>query len=185
MLTANLDAIISLGQIATEMNFVKPEVVEQNIIVIKNGRHPLQELTVDTFISNDTFISPDKNIALITGPNNSGLDILYFVISHNFYFPFFHHSKSVFVKQVGVLVYLAHIGSYVPCERAIVGLTDRILTRIATVETAMSPLSSFSADLVQVSRMMNCATERTLCLLDEVSSKTIMALEPLRHYNFA
>jgi DNA mismatch repair protein MSH5 len=84
--------------------------------------------------------------------------------------PTYHRkSKSVYVKQVGVIVFLAHVGSYVPCDRAIIGLTDRILTRISSIESICSPLSSFPADLTQVSKMLASATDRSLCLLDEVS----------------
>lgn len=77
---ATMDVIISLGMIAFENNFCRPEIADINVIVIKNGRHPLQELAIDRFVPNDTLITPDRNIALITGPNSSG--------------------KSVYLKQV-------------------------------------------------------------------------------------
>jgi DNA mismatch repair protein MSH5 len=72
---------------------------------VKNGRHPLQELTVDAFVPNDTCICEDKFMTVISGPNSSG--------------------KSVYLKQIGLLVYLAHIGSWLPCDKAVIGLTDR------------------------------------------------------------
>ena len=97
---ASIDAIISLGTIAIEQHLICPEIIDDdnnniinnssNVIIIKNGRHLLQECTVDSFVSNDTYITNEKNIALITGPNMSG--------------------KSVYLKQVGLIVYLAHIG---------------------------------------------------------------------------
>lgn len=110
--------------------------------MIKNGRHLLQELTVEDFVPNDTFISMEKNIALVTGllrlvdfhesesvrtaiptgPNMSG--------------------KSVYLKQIGLIVFLAHVGSYIPGERAIIGLTDKILTRINSLETG-NPVTCF------------------------------------------
>jgi DNA mismatch repair protein MSH5 len=68
----SLDATISLGAIAVERNFVRPEIVDESVVIIKDGRHPLQELVVDTFIPNDTFLSMEKNIGLITGCNGSG-----------------------------------------------------------------------------------------------------------------
>eukprot|EP01035_Chromulina_nebulosa_P020669 gene20669-26798_t len=110
------------------------------------------ELTVDSFITNDTYISSEHNIAIITGPNSSG--------------------KSVYLKQVGVLVYLAHIGCYLPCEKAIIGLTDCIMTRVSCVESTVTPLSSFSIDLCQVNKMFSCATSKSLCLLDEFGKGT-------------
>lgn len=150
---SRIDAFISLGVIATEMDFVRPEIVDESVIIIKEGRHLLQELTVDgTFVPNDTFISTDKNIALITGPNSSG--------------------KSVYLKQVGLLVYLAHIGSWLPCTKAVIGLTDRIMTRISSYESVATAQSSFSLDLGQIAKMLKTHTSRTLCLIDEFGKGT-------------
>ena len=87
---ATLDSTISLAQISLEMKFTKPEIVEENIVIIKNGFHPLQKMTVDTFVPNDTLISTEKPVSLITGPNSSG--------------------KSVYIKQVGIIVFMAHLG---------------------------------------------------------------------------
>lgn len=148
-----IDAIISLGVIATEMDFVRPEIVDESVIIIKEGRHLLQELTVEgAFVPNDTFVNTNKNIALITGPNSSG--------------------KSVYLKQVGLLVYLAHIGSWLPCTNAVIGLTDRIMTRITSFESVAAAQSSFSLDLGQVAKMLKAHTTRTLCLIDEFGKGT-------------
>lgn len=144
---AELDAFISLATISKELKFSKPTISEIENIIIRNGRHPLQELTVDTFVPNDTYLSQEKFIGIITGPNNSG--------------------KSVYVKQVGVIVYLAQIGSFVPCELAIIGLCDSIMTRVSSVETISSMQSSFTIDLTQVGFMIRNATKRSLLLLDE------------------
>ena len=73
---------------------------------------------------------------------------------------------------MGLLVYLAHVGCFLPCERAIIGLTDRILTRVASVETIANPLSSFALDLNQISRMLSLYTPRSLCLIDEFGKGT-------------
>lgn len=150
---STLDALISLGTLAVEQRLVAPEIVDQSVILIKAGRHLLQELTVDNFVPNDTYISPEKNVALISGPNTSG--------------------KSVYLKQVALMVYLAHIGSYVPCQRARIGLTDRIFTRIASTETVSAPQSAFALDLMQVSRMLRAHTKRSLCLVDEFGKGTM------------
>ena len=149
---STLDALISLGALAVEQNLTPPEMTAECGVLIKNGRHLLQELTVDNFVPNDTFLSSEKNVALITGPNTSG--------------------KSVYMKQVALIVYLAHIGSFVPCERARIGLTDRILTRISSTETVSAPQSAFALDLQQVSRMLRSHTRRSLCIIDEFGKGT-------------
>ncbi|CAM9117808.1 unnamed protein product [Pylaiella littoralis] len=158
---AELDAALALASVAADFGFVRPEVVEDNVIMIKNGRHPLQELTVDRFIPNDTYVADGSRVALITGANCSG--------------------KSVYLKQVGVAVYLAHVGSFVPAEKAIIGLTDRIFTRIATVETSALPQSSFTIDVNQassggaVAHMVRSSTPRSLLLIDEFGKGTAPA----------
>ena len=150
---STLDALISLGTLAVEQHLTAPEIVDEPVVLIKAGRHLLQELTVDNFVPNDTFLSREKNIALISGPNASG--------------------KSVYLKQVALIVYLAHIGSFVPCERARIGLVDRILTRISSTETVSAPQSAFALDLQQVSRMLRSHTTRSLCLIDEFGKGTM------------
>eukprot|EP00903_Cladosiphon_okamuranus_P011998 g11267.t1 len=152
---AELDAALALAAVAADFGFVRPEVVEDNVIMIKNGRHPLQEHTVDHFIPNDTYIADGSRVALITGANCSG--------------------KSVYLKQVGVAVYLAHVGSFVPAEKAIIGLTDRIFTRIATVETSALPQSSFTIDVNQIAHMVRSSSPRSLLLIDEFGKGTAPA----------
>lgn len=149
---ATLDAFISLGIMARECNLSAPQIHDDPVIVIKGGRHLLQELTVDSFVPNDALLTPDKNVALISGPNSSG--------------------KSCYLKQVGIIVYLAHIGSFVPCEQAIIGLTDKILTRIKTTESVSVPQSSFTMDLTQMCKILKYRTERSLCLIDEFGKGT-------------
>lgn len=149
---STIDALISLGTLAVEQSLVCPEIADDPVILIKGGRHLLQQLTVDAFIPNDTCISTDKNVALITGPNTSG--------------------KSVYLKQVALIVYLAHIGSFVPCEKARIGLTDAILTRINSVETVSAPQSAFALDLQQMSKMLRSHTTRSLCVIDEFGKGT-------------
>eukprot|EP01031_Cornospumella_fuschlensis_P027365 gene27365-33054_t len=149
---ATLDAFISLGVIAREFNLSVPQIHDDPVIVIKGGRHLLQELVVDSFVPNDAILTPDKNVALVTGPNSSG--------------------KSIYLKQVGIVVYLAHIGSFVPCEQAIIGLTDKILTRIKTTESVSVPQSSFTIDLTQMCKILKYRTNRSLCLIDEFGKGT-------------
>lgn len=145
--------------------------------------HPLQELTVPSFIANDIFLAGGvaseassqeyddiepriqvsqksstvdrvdaPSMLIITGPNFSG--------------------KSVYLKQVALIVYMAHIGCFVPAESAIIGLTDKILTRIATRETVSKCQSAFMIDLQQVAHAISTATYRSLVIIDEFGKGT-------------
>ncbi|OJD26055.1 hypothetical protein ACJ73_02570 [Blastomyces percursus] len=165
-----IDSLLALVQGASLYKLVRPQITQDNSIVIKGGRHLLHEATVPTFIPNDTLIvggngsegspsdtSTQINVAetqgpsmlLLTGPNYSG--------------------KSVYLKQVALIVYMSHIGSFVPAESAKIGITDKLLTRITTRETAQS---SFMIDLQQLSFALNLATERSLVIIDEFGKGT-------------
>lgn len=149
-------------------------------LVLTACSHPLQELTVPSYVANDTFIvggegasgrcsgdverSPAPSMAasygtddqpsmlIMTGPNYSG--------------------KSVHIKQVALIVYMAHVGCFVPAEAAIIGLTDKILTRIATKETITRVQSAFMIDLQQVFKALSLATRRSLVIIDEFGKGT-------------
>lgn len=127
-------------------------VVQDNVIQIKKGRHPLQELCVDAFIPNDADFSATERVFLVTGANYSG--------------------KSVYLKQVALIVYLAHVGSFVPAAEAVIGVTDKILTRIWTQESVSSSASTFMADLQQMSFALNHFTSRSLIVIDEFGKGT-------------
>ena len=150
------------------------------------SRHPLQELTVPAYVPNDTFLvggsGPDPtdiqktqaedheataeifqstanpetmegpSMLIMTGPNYSG--------------------KSVYLKQVALIVFMAHVGCFVPADRAIVGLTDKILTRIATRETVSRFQSAFMIDLQQVALALTLSTNRSLVIIDEFGKGT-------------
>ncbi|XP_027939207.1 DNA mismatch repair protein MSH5 isoform X4 [Vigna unguiculata] len=149
---AELDCFLSMALVARQNNYVRPSLTEENLLDIKNGRHVLQEMTVDTFIPNDTKILHDGRINIITGPNFSG--------------------KSIYIKQIAIIVFLSHIGSFVPADSATVGLTDRIFcatgSRLMTAEQ-----STFMIDLHQVGMMLRHATSQSLCLVDEFGKGTL------------
>lgn len=167
-LFGHLDSFLALAMTAHKYNWTAPKMTCSNIVKIVNGRHPLQELLVPTFIPNDCYLEggdgshpllPRKqpeneqpSMLVLTGPNNSG--------------------KSIFMKQVAVIVFLAHIGSFVPATQATIGVTDRILTRIATRETVVSDESAFLVDLKQASFATSFATRRSLVLVDEFGKGT-------------
>lgn len=170
-----LDSLMALATISGQNEWKAPEMTTANTLHIQGGRHPLQELVTPSFIPNDCFLAggtgndmhehgdaprsePVDNsleapsTIVITGPNHSG--------------------KSVYLKQAAIIVYLAHIGCFVPAERARIGLTDRILTRISTRESVARSESAFAIDLRQVAFTMNFATRRSLIIIDEFGKGT-------------
>lgn len=149
---AELDCFLSLALVARQNNYVRPTLTEESVIDIRNGRHVLQEMTVDTFVPNDTKIHNNGRINIITGPNYSG--------------------KSIYIKQVALIVFLSHIGSYVPAEAATVCLTDRIFCAVGS-KLMTAEQSTFMIDLHQVGLMLRQATSRSLCLLDEFGKGTL------------
>ncbi len=147
---ADLDCIISLADCAIDLNFVRPDLspAEVGIISIENGRHPLQELIVkDEFIPNDTSMDNSNRVIIVTGPNFSG--------------------KSCYARQVGILVYLAHVGSFLPCDSAKISIVDQIIVNFGDVETCSVPQSTFQRDLTQMCGIMRKATPTSLILIDE------------------
>ncbi|KAJ0601903.1 putative DNA mismatch repair protein MutS [Helianthus annuus] len=149
---AELDCLLSLALVARQNNYVRPILTAEAVLDIRNGRHVLQEMTVDTFIPNDTKIIDQGNVHIITGPNYSG--------------------KSIYIKQVALIVFLAHIGSFVPADAAKVGLTDRIFCAMGS-KLMTAEQSTFMIDLHQVGMMLRHATSRSLCLLDEFGKGTL------------
>ena len=175
---AELDTLLALAEGAKRYNLCRPTLTEDNALYIKDGRHPLQELTVPSFVPNDTSLaschytntpsfngasrSPSSNtsrehddqsaILLLTGPNFSG--------------------KSVYLKQVAIIVYLAQIGSFVPASEATIGITDKILIRLATRDSVSRSQSAFLVDLQQICLALNLATSRSLLIVDEFGKGT-------------
>jgi DNA mismatch repair protein MSH5 len=147
---SELDCILSLANCATDFNFIRPEVVggDECCVYIQQGKHPLQELIIEgEFIPNDVVIDSDSRVNIVTGPNYSG--------------------KSCYLRQVGVLVYMAHVGSFVSAKKARISITDQIFARISTVETCAVPQSSFQLDLTQMATILRQGTPRSLVLIDE------------------
>jgi DNA mismatch repair protein MSH5 len=153
---SELDCLLSFAGCASDLEFVRPQVIdntEGTRIYIKDGRHPLQEIvTRTTFVPNDTRIDDEDRVNVITGPNFSG--------------------KSCYARHVGVLVYMAHIGSFLPCTQAIISITDHIFARFDTVETCAVPQSSFQSNLTQMATILRRSTPHSLVLIDEFGKGT-------------
>ncbi|KAM0437402.1 hypothetical protein ACHAPT_001764 [Fusarium lateritium] len=157
------DAIHALALGAEKYNWRAPNVVDTNIIDIKGGRHPLQELVAPAFVPNDCLLasgpvdqvqSEEKlpQALILTGPNHSG--------------------KSVYLKQAAIIVYLAHIGSFVPASQATIGLTDKILTCMSPRESMSGGESAFARDMKQAALSTRTSTSRSLVLVDEFGKGT-------------
>lgn len=150
---AQLDCFIAMALSAIQHQWCKPTVTANQGYFIKSGRHPLYELNSKVeFVANDT-IAPMNSLYIVTGPNYSG--------------------KSVYLKQIALIVYLAHVGSFVPAKEAQIALTDQIQTRIQTEDSISLHLSSFYLDCTQVAMMLRASTQQSLLIIDEFGKGTI------------
>lgn len=150
------DSLLSLAVVAIANNYVKPEINEKiEGITIRNGRHPVVEslLKSNEFVANDTQLDCFQNrTMIITGPNMSG--------------------KSTYMRQVALITLMAHIGSYVPAEKASISITDRIFTRIGASDDLSYGQSTFMVEMVEVATILQNATFRSLLVLDEIGRGT-------------
>ncbi|MBS3753802.1 MAG: DNA mismatch repair protein MutS, partial [Anaerolineales bacterium] len=134
--------------------YVKPEVVEEDVLDVRNGRHPVVEQTLvgKRFVPNDTIFEEGERIRILTGPNMSG--------------------KSTFLRQVALIALLAQMGSFVPADSATIGLIDRIFTRIGAQDEIHAGQSTFMVEMVETANILNHATPRSLLILDEIGRGT-------------
>ena len=153
---STLDVYQSLAQIAFTNGYVKPELDQGSTLEIIKGRHPVVERSLpvgEPFIPNDIRLDQqDEQIMIITGPNMAG--------------------KSIILRQTGLIVLLAQIGSYVPAERARIGLVDKIFTRVGASDNLAAGESTFLVEMNEAANILNNATEHSLILLDEVGRGT-------------
>jgi DNA mismatch repair protein MutS len=152
---AEIDVYLSLAEVAARYNYCRPELNDGDIVHIVAGRHPVVEQTQsDTpFIPNDTNLSnQETQISIITGPNMAG--------------------KSTYLRQVALIALMAQIGSYVPAESAIIGLVDRIFTRIGAQDDLATGQSTFMVEMVETANILHHATARSLIILDEIGRGT-------------
>ncbi|KAE8373016.1 DNA mismatch repair protein Msh5 [Aspergillus bertholletiae] len=169
-----LEALLAMSQAASFYNLTRPKLVQENIISIKGGRHILQELAVSSYVPNDILLVGGKlgewaprsssnshraleswgtpSMLLLTGPNCSG--------------------KSIYMKQVALIIYLAQVGSFVPAESAEIGITDKILVKSNSQDSVSQIQSTFMNDLQQISFDLKQMTERSLLIIDEFGKGT-------------
>jgi len=150
-----LDAMLSLAIVAENNNYVKPIISNNGEILIKEGRHPVVEkiLKRGDFVPNDTKIDVEENqMAIITGPNMAG--------------------KSTYMRQVALMVIMAHMGSYVPASYASISICDKIFTRIGASDDLVGGKSTFMVEMWEVANILQNATNKSLIILDEVGRGT-------------
>ncbi|HEY8814606.1 MAG TPA: DNA mismatch repair protein MutS, partial [Candidatus Dormibacteraeota bacterium] len=151
----SVDALLSLAIAAADLSWRRPEVNAGLRLSIKGGRHPLVEngLPAGVFVANDLELDPDtEQITILTGPNMAG--------------------KSTYLRQAAVIVLLAQCGSFVPAQRAVVGLADRIFTRVGAHDDITAGMSTFMVEMTETAYILNHATRASLVILDEVGRGT-------------
>jgi DNA mismatch repair protein MutS len=151
---ARLDVISAFAEVAHLYSYCRPKVSDEGIIEITEGRHPVLEqcLTGERFVPNDVKLGNDIQIAVITGPNMAG--------------------KSTYIRQVALLVLLAHTGSFVPATKARIDLVDRIFTRIGASDDISRGQSTFMVEMSETANILNNATKKSLIILDEIGRGT-------------
>lgn len=149
---AALDVLSTFAAIAAERGFVRPEFADYPVIRIENGRHPVVEQQVRHFTANHTDLNHKHRLILLTGPNMGG--------------------KSTYMRQVALIVLLAHTGSFVPADSARIGPVDQIFTRIGASDDLASNRSTFMVEMSETACILHHATEQSLVLMDEVGRGT-------------
>lgn len=149
-----LDALQSLAQVASENNYVRPSLNEDGVYDIQGGRHPVVEKSLGSgeFVPNDTLLNQEGRLMIITGPNMAG--------------------KSTYMRQVALIVLMAHMGSFVPADSANISITDRIFTRIGASDDLYSGQSTFMVEMSEMATILKYATPKSLLILDEVGRGT-------------
>lgn len=154
-MVALLDVLQSFAAVASGGHYVCPKITTDGVIDIKNGRHPVIERMIDhqMFIANDTYLdNKDSRISIITGPNMAG--------------------KSTYMRQTALLVLMAQIGSFIPCDAAKIGIVDRIFTRVGASDDLASGQSTFMVEMNEVANILRHATKDSLLILDEIGRGT-------------
>ena len=152
---ATLDGLCSLAIVADDQNYVRPEVDDNGVIDIKDGRHPVIEkiLPSGSFVQNDTYLDKNENrLSIITGPNMAG--------------------KSTYMRQVALIALMAQVGSFVPASYARIGVVDKIFTRVGASDDLSMGQSTFMVEMMEVAQILKEATSNSLVILDEIGRGT-------------
>jgi DNA mismatch repair protein MutS len=152
-LLATLDVLLSFKELALDQNYTRPKIDDSMEIEIEDGRHPVVEKILEgKFVPNDTQIDQNQKIHVITGPNMAG--------------------KSTYLRQVGLIVLMAQMGSFVPAKKTKIGVVDRIFTRVGALDNIALGQSTFLMEMAETANILNNATPKSLILLDEIGRGT-------------
>ncbi len=153
---AKLDVAAALAEVADKNDYIQPEILEEPLIDIQDSRHPVVETLLplgEKFIPNDVDLDPEnRQIGIITGPNMAG--------------------KSTYIRQVGLIVLMAQVGSFVPARRARLGIVDKLFTRVGASDNLAGGESTFLVEMNETANILNNATRNSLILLDEIGRGT-------------
>jgi len=154
-LISKIDIFSSLAYLSVNNRYVRPKISDSFTLEIKNGRHPVVEELIsndDQFISNDTNLNEKEFLSIITGPNMAG--------------------KSTYLRQIGLIIIMAQIGSFVPADYAKVGIVDRLFTRVGASDNLAEGESTFLVEMQETANILNNATKNSLIILDEIGRGT-------------
>ncbi len=155
-LISRLDCLLCFATISEQNNYVKPEITDENILNIKDGRHPVIERAMPTgeqYIANDIYLDSDtQQIIIITGPNMAG--------------------KSALLRQTALIVIMAQAGCFVPAKSAVIGLADKIFTRVGASDNISSGESTFMVEMNETASILNNVSAKSLIILDEIGRGT-------------
>jgi DNA mismatch repair protein MutS len=150
---AELDVLVNLAERAETLDYVAPELSDRDGIIIEAGRHPVVESVSEShFCANDLQMTDQQRMLVVTGPNMGG--------------------KSTYMRQVALIVLMAHIGSFVPAKKAVIGPVDQIFTRIGASDDLASGRSTFMVEMNEAANILNNATQHSLVLMDEIGRGT-------------
>jgi len=151
---AELDVLAGWAELARDRNYCRPELCDEPILEIVEGRHPVLDITQPegTFVPNDVHCGPEGPIILITGPNMAG--------------------KSTYIRQIALIALLAQIGCFVPAKSAKIGVVDRLFARVGASDELARGRSTFMVEMIETARILNSATKQSLVILDEIGRGT-------------
>jgi DNA mismatch repair protein MutS len=150
---ASIDCLVALAERAAQLGWTEPRLVAETRLEIRGGRHPVVEHFIDgPFVPNDLVLDASRRMLIVTGPNMGG--------------------KSTYMRQGALIALLAHVGSFVPAEKAVLGPIDRIFTRIGAGDDLAGGRSTFMVEMTEAANILNNATDKSLILMDEIGRGT-------------